>query len=380
MTKYLFAIIFLIVSVQLKAQHIGKYQFTKEIDHPFTPYKMQGATGTCWSFSTLSFWESELLRKGKGKHDLAEMFVVRNVYMDKAENYILRQGKARFSQGGLAHDVLNAVAKYGIVPQEIYNQFNTKDGAYDHSVLFKELSQYVDSVVLNLKKQRIDWRLGVNKLLDKHFGVLPANFEYNGKKYTPISYAEELGLKPADYITVTSFKHHPYYSSFVLEVPDNWSNGLHYNLPLNELMEVLDEALLKGYTLEWDTDSHGNNFSNTLGLAVEPTVSTANMKKEDIDQFLSSAVHEEKEITPAYRQQLFEDYTVTDDHLMHITGRAKTQNGSVFYVVKNSSGDGLRPVKGYIYASKAYMELYTISFTLHKDALPAHIAKKLALK
>lgn len=378
---FLVVLVFFMSLTALHAQvSVGQYRFTEDLKHAYTPFKMQGATGTCWSFATVSFWESELLRQGKGMFDLAEMYVVRYAYKEKAANYILRQGSARFTQGGLAHDVVRLIDTYGIVPQERYDQRGTKDGKYDHTELYNTLKAYVDSVITTQKKgERVAWRAGVDSLLDHFFGKIPDNFVYQEKTYTPTTFASHLGLRASDYVTLSSFSHHPFYQTFVLEVPDNWSNGLHYNLPLDELIEVLDHALDQGFTAEWDADTHNNGFSNTLGLAVAPQQDISNIKSDKKDQFLASVVHPEKEISQTYRQQLFEDYTITDDHLMHITGRVKDQNGQVFYYTKNSSGDGIRPTKGYLYASLPYIRLHTISLMVHKDAIPHAIRAKLNL-
>jgi len=377
----LLSLVFFVLIVPLRAQvSVGQYSFTEDLKHPYTPFKMQGNTGTCWSFATISFWESELIRQGKGSLDLAEMYVVRHAYKEKAANYILRQGSARFTQGGLAHDVIRLIDTYGIVPQGVYDQKGTKDGKYNHTELYNTLKAYVDTVIATQKRGvRVDWRVGVDRLLDRFFGEVPKEFAYQGKSYNAKSFAQYLGLKAEDYVTLTSFSHHPYYRPFILEVPDNWSNGLHYNLPLDELVHVLDYALDHGFTVEWDADTHNNGFSNTLGLAVAPQQDVSKIEKDKKDQFLASAVHAEKEISQTFRQQLFEDYTITDDHLMHITGRAKDQHGNIFYYTKNSSGDGIRPTKGYIYASLPYIRLHTISFMVHKDAMPHLIRAKLNL-
>ena len=371
----------LVFSLSLNAQtQVGKYVFTEDIDLPFTPYKMQGNTGTCWSFATHSFWESELLRIGKGNFDLAEMFVVRHAYEEKAANYILRQGSARLTQGGLAADVLQLIDRYGVVPQQVYDQQGTPDGKWDHSAMYEELKAYADSVIeTQVQGNRVDWRAGVQEILDRYFGPVPPSFTYAGESYTPQIFAAKLGLNPSDYVTLTSFTHHPFYAPFVLEVPDNWANGAQYNLPLDAFVQVIDYALDQGFTLDWDINTADIGFSNTLGLAIVPQEDLSGIAIEANDAFMGSKVFQEKEISPAYRQEMFESYQVKDDHLVHITGRVKDQQGRIFYKIKNSSGDGIRPTKGYLYASLPYVRLHSISILLHKDAIPPGIRAKLHL-
>lgn len=369
----------LLLGLPLSAQtQIGQYTFTEVLNLPYTPYKMQGNTGTCWSYATSSFWESELLRTDKGTFDLAEMYVARHAYQEKAANYILRQGSARLTQGGLAGDVFRIIDTYGIVPQQYYDQYGTQDGKWDHQALYAAIKNYADSVIkVQQEGAEVDWRAGITQILDRYFGPVPETFEYEDKTYTPKGFAAFLGINSADYITLTSFTHHPYYRPFILEVPDNWANGAHYNLPLDEFMQVIDYSLDQGYTLDWDMNTADIGFSNTLGVAIVPDENISGIKLEDNNAFLSSKVFTEKTVSAEYRQAMFERYQVQDDHLVHITGRAKDQNGKPFYIIKNSSGDGIRPTKGYLYASLPYLRLHSISVLVHKDAIPEAIRAKL---
>ncbi len=342
-------------TVALQAQ----YTFTIDKRCEHTSVKSQDRTGTCWSFATTSFLESELLRMGKGTYDLSEMFAVRTIYKDKARNYILRQGKANFSEGSLAHDVLRAFAMGGAVPQEVYSGLLPGEERYDHSELVAVLKGMLDGV-LKGEHPGNRWQEAFQAVLDVYMGEVPETFTYRGKKYTARSFAEELGLNPDDYISLTSFTHHPYYSRFVLEIPDNYSNGSYYNLPLDELVETVDRALELGYTVAWDGDVSEKGFSARNGLAVLPQ----NPMRSDLFQNPGP----ELEVTPESRQEAFMRFFTTDDHLMHIIGLAHDQNGKKYYIVKNSWG-AVGPYQGTIYMSEAYFRMKTIAVTMHKNAV-----------
>ena len=369
--KKLFVVSALGLSLSLFGQG---YTFTDKVNLETTPVLSQGRTGTCWSFSTSSFLESEIMRiKGK-QIDLSEMYNVRYTYPAKAENYLMRQGKAQFSEGSLAHDVINSVQMHGLVPQSAFTGMKEGITSHDHSELAEELEKIV--VEYNKRPEGIlnpSWRTAVDSTLTYYMGEVPQKFNYEGKEYTPQSFLEMTGLKPADYITITSFSHRLYYTNFILNIPDNFSNGSMYNVPLNEMMTVIDEALKNGYTIELDCDVSEKTFSAGDGVAVIPAEADNN------EEALKKPMPEMK-ITQAYRQQLFENHSTTDDHLMHITGTAVDQNGNRYYKVKNSWGSGNRVANGgYIYMSEAYMRLKTISVMIHKDALPASTAKALKI-
>ncbi|GLB49171.1 C1 family peptidase [Neptunitalea lumnitzerae] len=371
MRKLFFALLISLSSYLADAQ---EYEFTPVIDIEATEVKSQDITGTCWSFSTTSFLESEIIRL-TGKHiDVSEMYNVRNTYTKKAWNYVMRQGKAQFSQGALAHDVINAVKENGLVPELAFGGFKVQD-KYNHieveSTLKAMLDNYISSRAGSLSPT---WKKAVEQTLDLYIGENPEEFTYEGTTYTPQSFLEMTKLDMDDYVTITSFTHQPYYSSFILSVPDNFSNGSMYNVPLNEFMDVIDNALKNGYTVEWDTDVSEKTFSAKNGVAFIPE------NDNDAIKGLTEIV-KEKNITANYRQQEFENYSTTDDHLMHIVGTMKDQKGNVYYKVKNSWGTNPDRVsnKGYVYVSKAYMELKSISVLVHKDALPKAIKKKLNL-
>jgi len=351
------------------------YKFTEVIDLEATPVISQGRTGTCWSFSTSSFLESEIIRLTGKQIDLSEMYNVRNTYPKKAENYIMRQGKAQFSEGGLAHDVMNSVAEFGLVPNEAYSGLFGEATGHNHAEMVAVLSSMLETYIDNPGRELSPtWRSAIDGVLDSYLGKNPSSFMYHGKEYTPESFLTMTKIKPEDYVTITSFDHAPFYDEFILNIPDNFSNGSYYNVPLDDMMNVIDYALQNGFTVELDCDVSERTFSSKDGVAVIPLRSENNIKA-------LQGVYPEKSIDQTYRQQQFENYKTTDDHLMHITGTLKDQNGTVYYKVKNSWGTN--PERnangGYVYFSESYMRLKTISVMIHKDAIPKEIAKKLTL-
>jgi bleomycin hydrolase len=357
-----------------------KFTVTKSIDA--TSVKNQGKTGTCWTFSSLSFFESELMRMGKGKDfDLSEMFVVRTAYPLKAENYVRMHGKAQFAEGGEFHDVVQVIRSYGMVPTEVYNG-SFQNGAkfpYDHKVMDSLLVEQLKTVVdpKNDKIEPAAWRNAFNATLDKYMGAAPASFEYKGKKYTPQSYAKELGINPDDYVYLTSFTHHPFYSSFVIEIPDNWAWQQAYNIPLDELMKTMDGALNKGFGIGWAADVSEKYFRFKDGLAIVPE-NWNTLSDADKDKAFTSPV-KQATITQEMRQAAFDNYETQDDHGMHIVGLAKDQNGAPYYLVKNSWGTDRNECDGYFYASDAYVKYKTISIMVHKKALSPELAKKMGI-
>lgn len=368
-----FLFFFAILTVYTTGLSQQAYQFTELIDLETTPVISQGNTGTCWSFSSTSFLESEIIRLTGKQIDLSEMYTVRNTYPKKAENFIMRQGKAQFDEGGLAHDVINSVREFGLVPQEVFSGLQSGEINHNHaelvSVLQTMLKTYVDNPG---KKLSTNWRKAISSILDVYLGANPETFTYDGKSYTPQSFLEMTKVKPINYVTVTSFSHTPYYSSFILNIMDNWSNGPMFNVPLDDMMLVIDEALENGFTIELDCDVSEKSFSSKDGVAVIPE-SEENMIKA------LQGIYPEMQVSQGYRQQEFENYTTTDDHLMHITGKLKDQNGTVYYKVKNSWGTDAKynAHGGYVYFSESYMRLKSISIMVHKDAVPKKIAEKL---
>ncbi|HLP94545.1 MAG TPA: C1 family peptidase [Saprospiraceae bacterium] len=379
MRKSLAFLLFLAFFTAVSAQNTP-YEFKEHRRLNATPVKNQAQTGTCWAFSALSFLESEALRMGKKDVDLSEMFVVRNIYRQKCENYIRRQGNAQFSEGGLAHDALNAIAQYGIVPESIYPGRKDPSAPFNHGKIEKTLRNLCQDFVKQGKEGKLDadWINKIEQALDDEFGKVPTKFDYANVVFTPTSYRDYLGIKPEDYVTVTSFSHHPFWSKFILEVPDNWSNGAMYNVPLSDMMRCAKNSIELGYTVEWDADVSNEGFSAQNGLAIAPA---AQMKDKDAVAVSNTFKiwEPETKITQELRQQLFDRQVTTDDHLMHIVGLLDETHSGLYYVVKNSWGE-VSDKKGYVYCSEAYMRQNTISFTVHKDAIPDDIAKRLGLK
>ncbi len=360
----------------LRAQSLKGFQFEELNKVAVTSIKNQERTGTCWSYSCTSFLESELIRMGKEPIDLSEMYSARQTYLKKAERYLRFQGKANFSEGGLGHDVINVLEEFGAMPEEAFDGKIDPEAPHDHSALEKALKNYADSLLKNKNTMPENWLAGASKILDTYLGELPQEFEYKGKKYTAESFAKEVtGLNPEDYISFTSFSHHPFYRPFVLEVPDNFSHGMFFNLPIDELTQLADNALKNGFSIEWDGDVSDRGFSPRNGLAVVPEIDWAELGKEDQKNLFKAPI-EEKEVTQSLRQKAFDTYTLTDDHLMHLTGIVKDQSGKKYYVVKNSWGE-IGPLDGYLYMSEAYFKLGTVSILVHRDAIPAAIMEKL---
>lgn len=369
------------------------YQFTAVNDIPATPVKDQYSSGTCWSFAGIGFIESELLRMGKGEYDLSEMWIARHAYHDKADKYVRLHGKGNFSQGGATHDVFNAIREYGIVPEEVYSGLQYGTAKHEHSEVEAVLKGYMEAVVTNPNgKLSTAWMNGVDGILDAYLGEVPETFTYNGKEYTPQSFAEELGLNMDDYVSITSFTHHPFYTQFAIEVPDNWAGGLSYNVPLDEMMKIIDNALLNGYSVEWAADVSEPGFQYSKGFAVIPagTSSEASdlewakwetMSSNSRRAMIAKATEpiEEMEITQELRQEGYDNYETTDDHGMLITGIFTDQNGNTFYKVKNSWNTG-NVYDGYFFASAPFVAYKTMNIVVHKNAIPKDIRKKLGIK
>lgn len=371
LNKALFFFVILVSLGTIQAQQA--YKFTEVVDLETTPVISQGRTGTCWSFSSTSFLESEIIRLTGKQIDLSEMYTVRNTYPKKADNFVMRQGKSQFSEGGLAHDVLNSVSEFGLVPNEAFSGLFQDETSHNHAELVAVLKSMVETYADNPgKKLSKKWKPAIDAVLSIYIGENPETFLYEGKTYTPQSFLELTKINPSDYINITSFTHAPFYEQFILNIPDNWSNGSFYNAPLDAMMATIDNALENGFTVELDCDVSERTFSSKSGVAVIPE-SLENNKKA------LEAIYPEKQITQEYRQDEFENFTTTDDHLMHITGILKDQNDTKYYKVKNSWGtDANRNANGgYVYFSESYMRLKAISITVHKDAMPKIIAGKL---
>lgn len=365
----------LLLSASFFTATAQNYEFQKVNDVECLPVISQDITGTCWSFSTSSFLESEIIRLTGKKIDLSEMYQARTTYLAKAENYVLRQGKANFSEGALAHDVINSVAKNGLVPNSIFDGLSDNTTKHNHAEMVAVLEAMLKTYVENpAKKLSPNWKQAISAVLDIYLGSIPTKFEYDGKNYTPKSFAEFAKIKSENYVTLTSFTHEAHYKPFILNIPDNFSNGSMYNLPLDEFIANIDNALANDYSLSLDCDVSEATFSGKYGVAFIPE------KEEDTKTGLAEIITE-KNITSDYRQQEFENLTTTDDHLMHIVGKVKDQKGNSYYKVKNSWGSDEKKVAngGYVYMSVAYMKLKAISVMLHKDGIQKETKKKLGL-
>ena len=350
------------------------YRITPVNDIKVTSVKNQASTGTCWCFATVSFLEAELLRQGKGEYDLSEMFVVRGNYMDRIFDNYLRRGKGNLGQGSIAHMATQAIEKYGIVPESIYDGIEYDSERHNHG----ELSAYLNGIVeVSLKQRRLspEYNKLINSLFDIYLGKVPENFTYQGKSYTPKSFASMLGFDDmSDYVEITSYTHHPFYQAISIEIPDNWDHGLQYNVPINEFMDIIDNALKNGYTVAWDGDVSTREFNHNRGIAICP-------EPQDLQEAVKlEKIYPERVITQEVRQEAFETFDTTDDHLMHLTGIFKDQNGNYFYKTKNSWGPDRNPeMGGYLYMSRSYVALRGISVMVHKDAIPANIRQKLGI-
>lgn len=379
-------------AAQEKVDTADPYVFTDIREIKVTLVKNQNRSSTCWSFSGLAFLESELIRMGKPAIDLSPMYVVRNIYSMKADRYVRFNGTNNFGPGGSFFDVLEAIKRFGIVPMEVYPGLSYGEDSHVHGELDAVTKAYVDAVIKNPnKKLSTAWKKGFDGILDAYLGANPSSFSYNGKSYTPESFATWLGINPDDYVVITSFNHHPFYQKFVLELPDNWIHGEAYNLPLADFEKLLDFAIDNGYPVAWASDVSDKGFSWSKGVAIVPdfeNIENAGSDKEHWTQ-LSNRQKEktlysfekpikEMVITQELRQQAFDNYQTTDDHGMVLVGKAKDQLGNTFFKVKNSWGaDG--KYNGYFYASKAFVLYKTTNIMVHKKAIPTDIAKKLGL-
>ncbi len=338
-----------------------------------TSVKHQGKTGTCWNFATQSFLETELLRMGKGRYDLSEMYLVRNLYPVKAEKYIRYHGLTNFGQGGQAHDVMIAWERFGTVPEEVYPGKTSSEEKHNHSEMVAVLKGSMDAVINTKGKITGNWKEVCESVLDIYLGDNPETFEYNGKEYTAKSFADELGINPDDYVEITSYLRYPFYEKAVLEVPDNWTNSEYYNVPMDDMMSIIDNAIVNGYSVAWDGDTSEKTFYRKKGYAVIP-IDNEN-KDEESKELLPE---KEKVITQEMREETFDNFQTTDDHLMHLTGIAENQEGTKFYYTKNSWGTKYK-YDGYWYMSESFVKLKTIAIMVHIDAIPEDIKTKLGI-
>ncbi|MBN8669632.1 MAG: aminopeptidase [Chitinophagales bacterium] len=357
-----------------------KFVFTNKINLENSSVKNQGSSGTCWSYSTNSFLESEMARMGKKPIDIAEIYTARCVYIDKADAYVRMHGAVSWGDGGSCHDVINMYAKYGVVPQSVYTGLNygtTKNKFGEMQAILKGM---LDAIVRNPNgKLTPNWKTAFQRVLDTYLGEYPETFQWEGKEYTPKTFAQKyVGIDPKDYVELSSFSDKPYYEQTILMVPDNWSWDKVYNVKMNDITDAIDYALDNGYTVAWATDVSEKYFSWKNGVAFVPEKEWEDME-EDEQKALFNGPKPERKITAKMRQEAFDNYSTTDDHGMHIVGSATDQSGREYYMVKNSWGEK-NDYKGYIYVTKAYVKYKTTAFLVHKNGLPKELKNKLGLR
>lgn len=372
----------------------NKPVFTIVKENPITSVKDQNRSGTCWAYSTLSYFESEILKSTGKTYDLCESFVANKDYMDRAIQVVRYHGDMQFSQGGSAYDVYYVLKNYGICPE---NAMPFPGSLYGDSLnnfneFFSLLEPYVEGIATN-KASKISnqWKVGFQGILDAYLGKCPENFTYEGKDYTPKSFASSLGLNMDDYVTITSYTHHPFYSQFVVEVQDNWRNPASYNLPMDEMMQIIDNAVMNGYTVAWGGDVSEPGFTRD-GLAyMIDAKKMQSLQGSDMARWLGLSAAKRRNLidslgcnvpevqpTQEMRQERFDNWELTDDHGMLIYGIAKDQNGKEYYMVKNSWGEAGK-YKGTWYMTKTFIAANTMDYMVNKNAIPANIRKKMGI-
>jgi bleomycin hydrolase len=386
------AILILNIGSQSYAQKkLAEYKFEKVAEVKTTSVKNQGSSGTCWSFAATSFLETEILRKTNKEIDLSEMFFVYHAYQQKAESYVRFQGKTNFSPGGQAHDVLYVMDEYGLTTEKAYPGLSKDQKIHNHGELNEVLTAYLDALIKNKNgKLTATWQDAFAALLNVYMQNPPEKFEFENQQISPKELLEKSELNSDDYVEITSFTHLPYYEESLLKIPDNWTYSDYYNVPLEDLMEIINYSIENGYSVCWDGDVSSRGFSHANGLAIIPETEVENLqgtelsKWENIEDYKAEAysfkkIVPEKNITEEYRQKLFDNYTTTDDHLMHLTAIYKDQNGTLYYQTKNSWSDKTNDFGGYLKMSEAFLRLNTVAIMVHKDAIPKEIREKLGL-
>ena len=368
------------------------YKFTPVVELKATSVKNQANTGTCWCFATTSFIESELMRMGKGEYDLSEMYIVRYNYVDRMKDNFIQQGKGNLGQGSVGHDWLTEFAKNGIVPDEVYTGLNYSSTNHNHS----ELNAFVNAIAtvpVKRNRESDQYFTIVDAVLDTYLGKVPQSFTYKGVGYTPKSFTASLGINPDDYVEITSFTIFPFYTQGLLPIPDNWRKMNYYNVPVDELISIMDNALKTGYTIAWDGDVSEKGFSHFKGVAIIPEIDNTDqyspadkarygkMTKDEraAEAYKFSRPFPEAKVTQESREAGYDSKATTDDHLMHVTGIVKDQYGTKYYVTKNSWGTDRNPFGGYLNMSEEYVRAKTISILVHKNAIPAEIKTKLGI-
>ena len=369
------------------------YIFETLVEIPVTTVKDQNRSGTCWAFSGISFLEAEVLRISGKDTDLSEMFVVRNAYADKGLKYVRYHGNSNFGPGGQGHDVTNVIAEYGIVPESVYAGLEIGEEKHNHGEMDVILQAFLDAVIKKRGgKLSPKWFEAYNAILDIYLGPIPVSFDDEGADVDPLSYAGSLGINPEDYIEFTSYSCYPYYKKVNLEIPDNWSADQYYNIPLEELIGLIDHTLEAGYSICWDGDVSDRGFSHRNGIAILPDKKVESLDGTERERWekLTEAEKgkelysfdvpgDEIDVDEGMRQEHFDNYTATDDHLMHLTGIVEDQHGTRYYITKNSWDDDSNDKGGYLNMSASYVRLNTVAIMIHKDAVPQELADKLRM-
>lgn len=365
------------LKVNASAKSVESFQFTDVINLENTSIKNQGSSGTCWSYSANSFLESEMIRLGKKPVELSQVFSARNAYVEKGKNYVRMHGAVTLGDGGALHDVTNMYKKYGAVPQSVYTGLNYGTSKNKFAEMASLTEALLAAVVKNPNGELTpNWEKAYAAVIDSYLGQVPENFTYNGKNYTPQSFAKEVvGINADEYLEFASYANEPYYAKTMMMVPDNWSFDLVYNVKMNDMTTIIDNALKNGYTVAWATDVSEKSFSWKNGLAYVPTKKYDEMNTEEKENMFNGP-KQELEITEEIRQKAFDNYQTTDDHAMHIVGIAKDQMGKEYYIVKNSWGS-TNDYKGYLYVSKSFVKYKTTSFMVNKGGVPTDILKKI---
>ncbi len=371
----------LVNSLKVNASEKSKelYQFTDVVNIETTPIKNQGSSGTCWSYSANSFLESEMMRMGKRPVEISQIFTARNAYIEKGKMYVRMHGAVTLGDGGAFHDVINMYRKYGAVPQSVYSGLNYGTDTNKFGEMAAIMEGVLKAVVSNPNgKLTPNWEKAYTGVIDAYLGEAPETFLFEGKKYTPKSFADEVvGINPDDYVELGSDVNYPWYSKFTLLVPDNWSLDQVYNVKMEELTEVIDYAIHNGFTVAWAGDVSERYFSWKNGVAFVPEKDFEEMTTAERED-LFNGPKKERKVTQEMRQEAFDNYTTTDDHGMHIVGISKDQNGREYYLIKNSWGV-TNDYKGYLYMSKEFVKYKTTDILLHKKGIPSNLAKKLKL-
>jgi len=385
MYKYLLIALATVFSTQLFSQEDKKedktIKYTEITKIKTSEVKSQDRAGTCWDYATTSFVETEAIRLGKAELDLSEMFTVRYDFVAKAKQYIQLHGKANFSPGGQAHHMIDIFKEFGAVPESIYSGLQYGDTIHRHGEILDALTGFLKGVNKNSdKKLTTAWLPATNAIIETYLGKVPEKFKYEGKEYTPKTFAKNVvGINPDDYVEITSYTDAPFYSQYVLKIPDNWDWAMYHNVPINDLMDIMKNALDKGYSVVFDGDVSEKTFQHKKGIALLPYKNYSSLSDDEFEN-LYKLGFKEMDVTQEYRQITFNSRETTDDHLMHLTGMAKDQNGRLYFKTKNSWGKKSNDFGGFLYMSESYVKLKTVAIMVHKDAIPSEIKKKMNIK